>query len=239
MECYFALRVQTPFLFGAPCQQMDSPVLPDIDPSWSCGLDIAGAFTCPPGAPGLAHFLLVMHAGCSLPARCALPACRPPVSHAWRLQSAPCGRVEPCLDSQLPTILQCSRCTQARVVLCYELQGLPGSQGLPVLSACSVLWVQHLQPAFASWWQTSQGHARAVQRHSASRLFWHLHAGGTLAALVAASLGVLPMMHLPAPVTVLASATVIPNFPEIIAPDPWAAVSQGALPSAAPSSNLG
>ena len=59
------------------------------------------------------------------------------------------------------------------------------------------------------------------------------HTGGTLGALVAASLGVLPLLHLPAPVPVLASATVIPNFPKITAPQPWAAVSQGAIPSAA------
>ena len=49
--------MQTPFLFNAPCTRTLTVAAPEVDPLWTCGIAVAGNFSCPDGA-GLACICL-------------------------------------------------------------------------------------------------------------------------------------------------------------------------------------
>ncbi|CAL8470358.1 g9900 [Coccomyxa elongata] len=41
--------VVSPWLFGSVCRQSDSVSIPEIEPVWTCGLEVTGNFNCPAG----------------------------------------------------------------------------------------------------------------------------------------------------------------------------------------------
>lgn len=41
--------LQSPWLFGSVCRQSDTVGIPDIQPVWTCGIEVTGNFNCPAG----------------------------------------------------------------------------------------------------------------------------------------------------------------------------------------------
>ena len=48
-KCIVVFALQSPWLFGSVCKQSDTVGIPQIQPVWTCGIEVTGNFNCPAG----------------------------------------------------------------------------------------------------------------------------------------------------------------------------------------------